>query len=273
MSSTAESSTGRRRWSRVRRLSSVLMLGTSLLSASAPPALARRGRGAAAGRSSGRAVSTPRGSAAGAHHGAAVSTPRGNAAVVHQGRAVSTPHGTAYVGHTAVRAAPRPYTRAPYAHGGHRYYAYNPYVYHRYTPYYWGPAYHPVGVLVATVAATAIIVSVANHQYHYDQGVWYVPSGGKYEVVPAPVGATVSALPSGAVSTGNNEYYYGGAYYQKTSKGYTVVAPQAGTVVAQLPPGGQEVTVGDQKYVKFGETYYQPIEQGGQAKYEVVEVK
>ena len=31
--------------------------------------------------------------------------------------------------------------------------------------------------------------------------------------------------------------------------------------------------MGEQKYVKFGETYYQPIEQNGQSKYEVVEVK
>jgi hypothetical protein len=172
-----------------------------------------------------------------------------------------------------VRSGPRPYTRAPYAYGGRRYYAYNPYVYHRYSPYYWGPAFYPVGAFVAAVAATAIVVSVANQQYRYNEGVWYVPSGGQYKVVPAPVGATVATLPSGAVAVGENDYYYAGAYYQKTSNGYTVVAPQAGTVVQNLPPGGEEVTVGDQKYVKFGNTYYQPIEENGQPKYEVVEVK
>jgi hypothetical protein len=32
------------------------------------------------------------------------------------------------------------------------------------------------------------------------------------------------------------------------------------------------VTVGDRKYVKFGDVYYQPIEKDG-PKYEVVEVK
>jgi hypothetical protein len=194
--------------------------------------------------------------------------------VVHQGRAVSTPRGNAYVGRTAVvRTGPRPYPHAPYAYGGRRYYAYRPYAYHAYAPFYWGPAFHPFGAVVATMAATAVIVSVANQQYHYNQGVWYVPASGGYQAVPAPVGGTVSTLPSGAATVAGGDYYYAGAYYQKAGNGYTVVAPQAGTVVEKLPPGGEEVTIGDRKYVKFGDTYYQPIEQDGKAKYEVVEVK
>jgi len=257
MASVLRGSTGTR-WSLVRRLTSVLLLGTSLVAGSTTSAMARDGRAAAAGRGSARAVRTP----------------AGGAGAVHRGRAVSTPRGTAYVGRTAVvRTGPRPYTRAPYAYGGRRYYAYNPYVYHRYAPYYWGPAFHPVGAFVAALAATAVIVSVANHQYRYDQGVWYVPSGGQYKVVPAPVGATVPSLPPGAVAVGGDQYFYAGAFYQRTSRGYTVVAPQAGMVVDRLPPGGEEVTVGEQRYVRFGATYYQPIEQNGQPRYEVVEVK
>jgi hypothetical protein len=260
-------------WPLIRRLAAVLTLGTALVTSSTPAA-ARGGRGAAAGRSSGRAVSTPHGGAATVNRGAAASTPNGRTAVVHQGRAVSTPRGSAYVGRTAVvRTGPRPYGRAPYAHGGRHYYAYRPYAYHRYAPYHWGPAFHPWGAVVATVAATAIIISVADHQYRYDQGVWYQPSGDKYKVVPAPVGAAVSALPSDAVLLADGEYYYAGSYYKKTSNGYEVVAPRAGTVVDKLPPGGEEVTVGDRKYVRFGDTYYQPVDEGGHPKYEVVEVK
>ena len=239
----------------VRRLSTMLALVMSVVVGLSGPAMAR-------------AVAV-RGA-----RGAAVSTPRGNAAVVHRGRAVATPRGTAYAGHTTVvRTGPRPYARAPYAYGGRRYYAYNRYAYHRYAPYYWGPAFHPVGVFVAAMAATAVVVTVANPHYRYDQGVWYVPSGGQYKVVAAPIGATVATLPSGAVAVSGSEYYYGGAYYRRTGEGYTVVAPQAGTVVANLPPGGEEVTVGDQKFVRFGDVYYQPIEHNGQPKYEVVEVK
>lgn len=283
----AQSSNGRE-GAPVRRLSRLLMLGAALGTAAiATPAEARGGR-AAAGRT-GRAVSTPYGGAASVNRGAAVRTPSGGAAAVdrgaavrtpyggaaavHQGRAVSTPRGTAYVGRTAVvRTGPRPYTRAPYAYGGRRYYAYRPYAYHRYAPFAWGPAFHPVGFFLATMAATAIVVTVANTRYHYDQGVWYEPASGGYRVVPAPIGATITTLPSGVVKVSETEYYYGGAYYQKTTEGYTVIAPQAGTVVENLPPGGEEVTVGDRKYVAFGDIYYQPIEEDG-PKYEVVEVK
>jgi hypothetical protein len=85
----------------------------------------------------------------------------------------------------------------------------------------------------------------------------------------------VTVLPSTAVvvDPSTSTYYYGGTYYQKTGGSYKVVAPQAGTIVEQLPEGGKEVTVGEQKYVKIGETYYQPIQKDGKNMYEVVEVK
>jgi len=85
----------------------------------------------------------------------------------------------------------------------------------------------------------------------------------------------VTALPTEAVvvDPSTNTYYYGGTYYTKSGSGYTVAAPTAGTVVANLPEGGEQVTVGDKKYVKFGETYYQPIEKDGKPMWEVVEVK
>jgi len=257
----------------VRRLCSVLLLGTSLVAGATTQTTAQAARGAAAARGT-RTVTTPRGHTTTVRSGRAVSTPYGTAGAVHRGRVVTTPRGTAYVGRTTVvRPGPRPYPRAPYAYGGRRYYAYNPYVYHRYTPYYWGPAYHPFGFFAATLAATAVIVTVAHQQYRYDQGVWYVPSGSGYQVVPAPVGATIATLPPGSVAVGADQYYYAGAYYQRAGQGYVVVAPRAGMVVERLPPGGEEVTVGDRRYVRIGETYYQPVQVNGQPKYEVVEVR
>jgi hypothetical protein len=114
---------------------------------------------------------------------------------------------------------------------------------------------------------------VANLTYNYYQGVWYAPYGGGYTVVSAPIGATVTTVPSQTVQVENNYYYYGGTYYEKEGDKYKVVPPKAGTVVEHLPEGGEEVTVGDHKYVKFGETYYQPIEKDGKQMYEVVEVR
>ena len=126
------------------------------------------------------------------------------------------------------------------------------------------------------MAATAIIVSVNNAQYHYDQGVWYQPQSNGYVVVSAPVGGTVTTVPSGTqtvVVNNTTNYYYGGSYYEKDSKGYTVVAPPAGAVVDNLPEGGTEVKIGDQTYVKIGETYYSPVQVDGKNKYEVVQVE
>ena len=178
---------------------------------------------------------------------------------------------------TVVVANPRPYPRPPYAYGGHSYYAYHPYHYHPYTPYHYGPVWHPVGFFITTMAVTAMIVTVANQQYHYDQGVYYVASSNGYTVVPAPVGATITTLPPGSqtvvINETTNNYYYGGTYYEKKPEGYTVVPPTAGAVVENLPEGGKEVKVGEVTYVQVGETYYQPIVQDGKNVYEVVDVK
>lgn len=178
---------------------------------------------------------------------------------------------------TVVRHNSRPYARPPYRYGGRSYYCYHPYHYHPYRPFYWGPVWHPWGFFITTLAATAIIISVENQQYHYDQGVYYMPSNGGYTVVQAPIGATITTLPPSSqtvvVNETTNNYYYGGTYYEKDSKGYTVVAPTAGTVVENLPEGGEETKIGDVTYVKVGETYYQPIDQDGKNMYEVVQIE
>ena len=131
---------------------------------------------------------------------------------------------------------------------------------------------------MATVAATAIIVSVNNHNYYYDQGVYYEPKsdGEGYVVVEAPVGAAVSSLPEGAEKVsveGETYYYYGGTFYQKDGDKYVVVPPMAGTIVEKLPEGGKEVKVGDMTYVKVGDVYYQPTEVNGREVWEVAKVE
>ena len=178
---------------------------------------------------------------------------------------------------TSVRRNSRPYARPPYRYGGRSFYCYHPYYYHPFRPFVWGPMWHPWGFFITTLAATAIIVSIENQQYHYDQGVFYVSGNGGYTSVTAPVGATVTTIPQGAqtvvVNETTNNYYYGGTYYEKDSGGYTVVPPTSGTVVENLPEGGEEVKIDDVTYVKLGETYYQPIQQDGKNMYEVVEIE
>jgi len=171
----------------------------------------------------------------------------------------------------------RPYARPPYRHGGHRYYCYHPYRYHPYRPYVWGPMWHPWGFFIATLAETAIIISVSNQQYHYDAGVYYIAGNGGYTVVQAPIGAVITTLPPASqtviVNETTNNYYYGGTFYEKSDKGYTVVPPTAGVTVDNLPEGGEEVTIAEQKFVKIGDTYYQPVEIDGKNLYEVCMVE
>jgi hypothetical protein len=178
---------------------------------------------------------------------------------------------------TVVVANPRPYPRPPYAYGGHSYYAYHPYHYHPYQPYHYGPMWHPWGFFITTLAVTAVVVTVANQQYHYDQGVYYTSANGGYTVVQAPVGAVVTTIPPGSqtvvINETTNNYYYGGTYYEKKPDGYVVVPPTAGSVVENLPEGGKEVKLGEVTYVQVGDTYYQPIEKDGKSVYEVVDVK
>ena len=113
---------------------------------------------------------------------------------------------------TIVRSNHREYHRPPYRYGGRGYYCYRPYYYHPFRPFYWGPVWHPWGFFVASLATTAIIISIENQQYHYDQGVYYVQGNGGYTVVQAPVGATIKVLPDGyqtvTVNETTNNYYY-----------------------------------------------------------------
>lgn len=177
----------------------------------------------------------------------------------------------------AYRPPYRPYPRPPMVYGGFGFSWFRPYYYHPFTPFYWGPAWHPWGFFVATLATTAIIVSVENQKYHYDEGVFYEEHDDGYVVVEAPQGATVNVIPKDAetveVSNTVNNYYYGGTFYEKENGEYTVVAPPAGAVVDKLPEGAEEVKVGDQTYVKYGDTYYMPVQEDGEDKYEIVQVE
>ena len=149
------------------------------------------------------------------------------------------------------------------------------YAYHPYHPYYWGHNWHPLGYFAASLARDAFLLTIANQQYYYNEGVYYQPSSGGYSVVPAPIGATVSALPPGYETTmvGNDYYYYyGGAFYIDTGNSYQVVPAPYGAVVTQIPDGAIQQDINGQTYLVYNNTYYQPVSQNGTDAYEVVQV-
>jgi hypothetical protein len=129
------------------------------------------------------------------------------------------------------------------------------------------------------MAVTAIVVSVNNRNYHYDNGVYYQEStndqGEKgYVAIPAPIGAKVPSLPEGyetAKAGSNTYYYYGGVFYTKDTDGkYVVVQGPVGAVVANLPDGAKEEYHNDILYYNYNGIYFQPKSVNGDTQFQVV---
>jgi hypothetical protein len=152
---------------------------------------------------------------------------------------------------------------------------YRPYANHPYHPYSWGASWHPVGFFLASLAADAYLFSQAGQNYYYDDGVYYAPASGGYDVVAAPIGATVSSLPPGyeTVMVGDDYYYYyGGTFYINTGQNYQVVDAPPGAVVSEVPDGATEQDVNGETYLVYNNTYYEPVSSDGQDAYQVVQM-
>jgi hypothetical protein len=154
--------------------------------------------------------------------------------------------------YTSVRRAPnfRPYPRPPYVYGGFRYYSYHPFFYFPFRPFVWGPMWHPWGFFVATLATTAIIVSIVDNDmpamhdangimasvgfdsrsFRTGPGLWFFGEIGDRE---------------GAEYLGGEYWYDQGVYYVKSEGGYTVVAAPVGATIKTLPSGYETVKLDD----------------------------
>ena len=130
------------------------------------------------------------------------------------------------------------------------------------------------------MAVTAIVVSANNHQYHYDNGVYYEESTSDsgqqgYVAIPAPIGAKVPSLPEGydTVKVSQKDYYYyaGTFYLRDTDAKYVVVQGPVGAVVSYLPDGAKEENVNGITYYNYAGVYMQPKSVNGETQYAVVE--
>ncbi len=100
---------------------------------------------------------------------------------------------------------------------GRSYSYYNRPVYRHSRSYvHFGPAF---GVRINVLPVGYDPFYIGNHPYYYNNGVYYHSySGGGYEVIAPPLGATVKRLPAGArvtVIDGIKYYELGGTYYQE----------------------------------------------------------
>jgi Family of unknown function (DUF6515) len=163
---------------------------------------------------------------------------------------------------TAVRRNTRPYPRPPYAYGGYRYRCYNPYVFHPYRPFVWGPMWHPWGFFIATLATTAILISIVDNdmdlpgQYEYDMAFnsfsviglnsiekQLLLSEPTYKTYAGNHGYTINQYRNGGLAIADQYYYDQGVFYLKGDGGYTVVSAPLGAKIKTLPTGYETVTI------------------------------
>lgn len=177
---------------------------------------------------------------------------------------------------TVVRRNTRPYSRPPYVYGGYRYRCYHPYYYHPYRPFVWGPRWHPWGFFIATLATTAIIVSIVDNDMDLPGAFDMASNAGSgfgnypgenqlvltgpafYQYKDYPEFTTYQSANNLRVYDG--EYYYDeGVFYLKGNGGYTVVSAPIGAKIKTLPAGYETVSVDDAgaKNYYYGGVFYE----------------
>lgn len=136
--------------------------------------------------------------------------------------------------------------------------------------YYRKPGYASAD---APAPATSTAVEVGGMPYIYDQGIFWLQQGADYVVVTAPAGATVTALPRGAVRVPPKDaalWYFFGTFFAEKAGAYTVVRPPAGVVVYYLPDGYTREKLGESDVYRFGDTLFRPVFVQGLLIYQVV---
>lgn len=94
--------------------------------------------------------------------------------------------------------------------------------------------------------------------------------------MPAPLNSTIQFMPTGYTTVqvaGTNYYYFGGVFYIYTPNGFMVVTAPPGAVVRHLPGGCEQVQYGEVSYLRYNNTFFQPVLYDGENAYEVVEVQ
>jgi hypothetical protein len=175
---------------------------------------------------------------------------------------------------TVVRRSPnfRPYPRPPYIYGGFRYYTYHPFFYFPFRPFVWGPMWHPWGFFVATIATTAIIISIVDNDAPSRPdpiGIMaMVPNGGTYGHLSFRSGPSLMTSlygndREGAEFLGGEYWYDQGVYYVKSEGGYTVVAAPVGATIKTLPSGYETVKLDDGSVnYHYGGAFYEKTASG-----------
>ncbi|GGG47659.1 hypothetical protein GCM10011414_16730 [Croceivirga lutea] len=85
--------------------------------------------------------------------------------------------------------------------------------------------YPVIGTVVTKISKPKIIIRNTAKIYFAD-GIWYKQQKGRYIVISAPTGVTVSKLPvrrKAVVINGRKLFKYRGVYYKKSGRNFVVV--------------------------------------------------
>ena len=152
-------------------------------------------------------------------------------------------------------------------HFGNRYYGYRGIPYWRYSYFpFWGDYYWDL-------PPYAFGFYLNGFNYYDCDGIYYKKENDKYQVVPAPVGYSVKAIPKGSLQftmDGVQYFYYFGSYYVPRDGKYEVVEPPIGAEVDSIPDGYEKVTIDGQTYFTLNGVQYKAVIRNNVVWYRVI---
>ncbi|MBW7951870.1 MAG: hypothetical protein H3C56_04770 [Chitinophagaceae bacterium] len=141
-----------------------------------------------------------------------------------------------------------------------------------YYPDYRNP-YNYVGQRYTSFYTRKYYVPYNNIGFYFCDGFYYRPYGASFQLIMAPIGIRVYALPWGFYRWyigPDMYYYYGGTYYTRVNNYYQVVEAPIGSILPQLPSGTKQVTINNEQYFELNGTYYKPTLRNGETWYTIV---
>lgn len=148
--------------------------------------------------------------------------------------------------------------------------------YNRYDRNYYPDYRRPftfVGVRYTNFYRPHISIVFSNRNYYYSDGFFYQPFGTSYQVIIAPIGIRVNALPWGYrrwYIGPSLYYYYGGTYYRRINNYYEVTDAPIGSILPEVPDAAKAVVINSSKYYELNGTYYKETIRNGEVWYTIV---
>lgn len=128
----------------------------------------------------------------------------------------------------------------------------------------------PTGAVVYSVPASTTVVYMGSTPYYYYGGTYYVTTTTHAEAPPPP-STTQASTTTAASSGGEQSLEDVPMIEGEENENFEVVDAPIGATVPYLSDEAKETTVGGKKYYVYDDTYYRPFASDGETIYMVVE--